>query len=296
MTSTSEAISIQCRCDRRGRVSAHLTGRQARCTGCGEGVRVPTPAEQAARAQARARVAALAATPAKPGDELELLPVMERRAPDWEARLSPAARAEARGQAGADHGTRPRARRGRGHEEGRRDVEVEAHLRAMSLWQIGSSALGALGALGLGVAGLTAHAPVTALLVLVGGLLALSAAGGALGYFLWTYHAPARLVWLALTGLACLGNLTQLVAAPGVAAKLIVMIAMAWPAAMFLVLVGPRAGHICTPDYRALVRRTPTVSVRWYLSPFFYLPILIAAAGFVAVFGLSAAVLGAARF
>lgn len=293
MTTTSEAISIHCVCGRRGRVSPHLAGRKVRCTDCGEGVRVPTPTRPAARAQARAHVAALAAAPAKRGDELELMPAVERRAPDWEARLSPAARAEARDLADAHRGAGPRARRG--HEEGRRDVEVEAHLRAMSFWQLSSGALGALGALGFGVVGLAGHAPIAALFVLVGAMLALSAVSGALGYFLWTYHAPARLVWLALTGLACLGHLTQLVAAPGIAAKLVVMIALAWPAAMFLVLVGARAGHVCTPDYRALVRRTPAVSVRWYLSPFFYLPILITAVGLVAVFGLSVAVLGAAR-
>lgn len=306
MASTVEhhAITIHCPCGRRGSVAGRFAGRKVRCTGCGEAVRVPAPV--AARAEARAHVAALASAPTAPaatsgwGNDggLDLLPAVERHAPDWEARLRPALRDEARELAGdrAHTPTPPsRARRrARGGDESRRDVDTEAHLRALAFWQLAGGALGILGALLFALVSLGGEAPAGVVLLFSLVSCAASAVGGALGYFLWTYHAPARIIYMVLSGLATLGHLVQLVVAPGLPAKVVVLCALAWSTAIFLVVAGARAGYVCTADYRQLVVRTPSVRVRWWASPFFYLPIVFTVLAIGAVVLLVAAAAGAA--
>lgn len=287
---TANTVEVHCGCGQRGAVPAQLAGRMVRCRGCGQGVRVPD-----ARAHARAEVAKVmaAAAPVERDGELDLLPPVERPTPDWEQRLRPDLRSDAlppEGRAGAGR------RRRRSHapeayrEAGRRDVVMEGHLRALALWQMVPAVLGAIVVLGLLVASVVGQLG-AASLVLIAVPGALVVATYALGHFLWRYHSAARLIHLIIAALGVLGSLFELIAAPGVVGKLAALVGAIWPTAILLVLASPRAAHVCTPEYRDLVRRTPTVVVRWYLSPFFYAPFLLflLAVGALLVAGVASA-------
>lgn len=261
-TAATSTISIQCSCGRGGKVPANLAGRKVRCTGCSQYLRVIAPDG----------APATSATAVRSGG-LDLPPEVERAAPEWapprptrEPAAHGAGRARARGPAD-----------GRLGEERRRDPDWERHLRAIAFWDL-------LG----GVIGVCAWS-LLAVLASVGGAEALMAAAVpltlsvltvALGYFLWTYNGTARLVHMALAGLQVAWGLYQMIGLPGLG-KVVMLVWIAFPAAVLVVLLNVSSATICTPVYQGLVARTPDVRVRWWTSPLFTIPLLVLAVGVV---------------
>lgn len=288
----NEEIQIQCTCGRRGTVAGRFAGRKVRCTACGEAVRVGSGRQPAARTQARSPAAALASAPTtEPAADcgLELLPAVERQAAEWESRARPVRRDTDRRRlhAPAQRGRR----RAHGGDESRRDLDTEAHLRALAFWQLLGGALGVFGALLFALTGL-GQAPAGAVLMMAAFMCGASMVSGALGYFLWTYHGAARVVYMVFSAIAVLSNMVQFVTVPGVG-KLVVLCAAAWSTAIFMVVASARAAYVCTPEYRALVLRT-RARVRWWGSPFFWLPIVLVVLTIGATVLLVAAAVGSA--
>ncbi|MCO5168333.1 MAG: hypothetical protein M9894_18495 [Planctomycetes bacterium] len=260
---TTTMIEIRCACGRRGHINSGLAGRSVRCTGCGGRVRVPahTPSSEQV---------ALGWAPPAPEPALELLPPVERPAARWEPR-----RGRLGDAAGDEGGERRPPRRGSALAEvRRRDLVYEGHLRAISLWNLLSGALGVVGALLMALVGVWAGAAGIGLgLAFV--CCSVSLLVGALGWALWMYHGAGRALFLVLGALAMLGHLLELHEAPGVM-KLFVLGPMGWTGAIVYVLASARAAHICTAEYRALVARTaPYAAVRWWCSPFFFVPMVL---------------------
>jgi hypothetical protein len=170
----------------------------------------------------------------------------------------------------------------------RRDPDWERHVRAIALWPMIFGVLGFVAVLVGALLLLGAQVPLAWITLLFLGTCALSALQLAYGYFLWTYNGAARLVHLVFNGLATGLGLVSLVSTPGMLVKAVILLELAWPAAMFVVLLDPRAATICSGPYRALVARTRRVSVSWWTSPFFYLPIVLVALCALAVVSLAA--------
>jgi hypothetical protein len=180
-------------------------------------------------------------------------------------------------------------RAARARAEGKRDVVWEEHLRAIAFWPRVSSLLGLVGvvllagyALSEGVA--RSGRALAALGVLVLPALLLLAGVYAVGHYLHRYHPAARIVQMVLTGVGLASGLLDVVAQPRIV--LLALPGLAWTGAIFFVLLNARAARICSDDYRELVRCTPAVRVSWWASPFFWIPAVLMALGFVASFAL----------
>lgn len=272
MSTTTTMIAIRCACGRQGHINAALAGRAVRCTGCGGKVRVPAhtpPTPAPAWAPPPDLSWAPPPAPAAAPPALDLLPAVERPAVAWEVRRG-VRRPEP--DDAQDRGPRRPRRPGSGDAH-RRDLPYEAHLRAISFWQLLSGAVGVVFALVLTLLTIGA-APTTALgLGLAQG--SVSVLVGALGWALWSYYGAGRLLYLLFGALAMVGHLLQLHHAPG-AMKLVVLVAMGWTGAILVVVASARAAYICTPEYRALVARTARqATVRWWASPFFFVPVVL---------------------
>ena len=102
----------------------------------------------------------------------------------------------------------------------------------------------------------------------------------AVGYGLWTYRSWGRLGAAALTILGMLQSLFT----PGLGTVLVFV----FSAPVLWALLAHPVTWITTPAYRAGVRATPHVKIRWYLSPFFWAPLVpvLAALAFALVFAL----------
>lgn len=279
MTTMPGWIAIECTCGRRGSISSRLAGRKVRCTGCGEPVRVPTASGSAPAARGSSEVSSAVVTipsaaPAKGGDSLDLMPEVTR--PFHEPMVTRQRRAP------ADADEAPRKRRGSsGH---RRDVDWERHLRGIAIWPMISGVLGvALVFIGTFLLLLAKDTPIGFVAVFAIGVFAASALQFAYGYFLWAYGETARVLHLVFSGVATALGLLSVIGVPGTTMKVLTMMELAWPAAMFAVLLSPRAATICSGPYRTLVARTPRVSVAWWTSPFFYLPIVLTALAALAI-------------
>lgn len=279
--SSGGSIAIECTCGRRGFIAARLAGRKVKCTGCGQPVRVPAAsasgeAESIAPAEP---VAAPRSAPTPSSHGLELMPEVTR--PSFH---EPVITRQRRAPAGADDEPRPR-RAASGH---RRDTDWERHVRAIALWPMISGVLGFVAILIGSLVLLGAQTPLAWVALAFLGMSASSGLQLAYGYFLWTYHDVARLLHLVVNGLLTGLGLVSLVSTPGMLLKAMILLQLAWPAAMFVVLLDPRAATICSASYRTLVARTPRVTVGWWSSPFFYLPIVLVALCLLAIFGLAA--------
>jgi hypothetical protein len=274
---TSGRVTIECACGARGTVAAaRAAGRRLRCARCGETLR--SPSEQVPA------LAPLPSAPAPTGGELTLSEPVARpdlaqidaetaRRMEERARRRTSSRRSARANGGRGDGGERHRRRDDG-AAGARDAGMEAHLRAIAIWQRISGLLGLLGCGLLLVLGAAGGVPGGALGAALLPVLLVAAATLALGQGLWSYWAAARWVMLALQVLPILGGLHGLATLPG-ALKLAALLQLAWPVAVGLVLLSARTAAICTPEYRALVARTPRVSVPWPFSPFFWIPALL---------------------
>lgn len=150
-----------------------------------------------------------------------------------------------------------------------RDLEAEAHLVALAIWQRIGCMLGlvfvawtfmtlsALSGVPAGFVAATVALP-----------LAISVAYGALGFFLIKYNQVARVLTAALSGLGILATVVG-------GLSLASVIPLGFHTAVMVVLLRERSVALCTPEYRERVARTPGESVPWARSPFFYIPALL---------------------
>lgn len=159
-----------------------------------------------------------------------------------------------------------------------RDVDAEAHVVAMAVWQRITCMLGVIFSAWTFMS-LTslAGAPASLAVAAIALPLGVSVCYGALGFFLARYHHAARLITIVLSIVAILGTVLT-------GPSLLSVIPIGYNAAMIVVLLGERSAALCTTEYRQRVERTPGVSVPWAASPFFYLPIVM----FVAALGIGA--------
>lgn len=161
---------------------------------------------------------------------------------------------------------------------GRRDVAQEAHLRAIAFWPALGGGFGLLMtfgflALALVGGGLSSLAVAALSALVVGGASALNLG---VGLSLWTYRAWARWVLVAVYGLGVLACLLTLIDhAPG-SVKFVALLQLLWVGAIEATLLSPHTARVCSPEYRRLVARTPDTTVPFWLSPFFYVPLLLA--------------------
>jgi len=176
----------------------------------------------------------------------------------------------------------------------RRDVKMEAHLRAIGLWHRVEGAIGAgvvlvgvvaiVGGIG-GLGGKVGAGEAIVIGVLALFLLACAAAYFMLGHYLARYYNGARLTAGVLVGL---GTLTTMINGVMVVfstrdpaaiamAVLTPLPGLAWSLAQMWALFNDRAGAICTAEYRALVARSPGVKVPLARSPFLWVPFAVIA-------------------
>lgn len=155
-----------------------------------------------------------------------------------------------------------------------RDVRQEEHLRAIAALQRLNAMLGLVGGglmLVVGAAtGAGGERLALALAVLCVAASTLYASQG-----LWRYEAWGRSGLTALQGLVILQGVVMLLRGSSALAALP---QMCWAGIVAAVLLSARTTVICTPAYRAQVERSPEVAIRWWTSPFCYVP-----AGFLAL-------------
>lgn len=181
-----------------------------------------------------------------------------------------------------------------GAKEGRkRDVDHERHIRAIAVWfRIGGLLIGlaalAMGGLGL-VGGGRGGARAAGLIVGMSSVFLGFAAGYyAIGHFLWGYSGGARIAFLVLSALGVGLNLLGLVVGGMKFGDLLgAGIQLGYTGAMMWAVGGAQGAAICTPEYQALVERTPDVKVPFWTSPFFWIP--VALMGLMLVVGIVAA-------
>lgn len=184
----------------------------------------------------------------------------------------------ARGGAG-----RTAPRRGADGGGAPRDLDMEAHLRAIAVWQRIGGLLGLLGGGLLVFAGAAGGAPPGLLLLGALPVILVGGASLAVGQGLWLYHAWGRWTLVVLQAVGLLNALYGLVAGHKVGA----LLQLGWVGATLAVLLSARAAQICSAGYRQRVARTPNASVRWWASPFFWIPALVLGLVLAAVLGVS---------
>jgi hypothetical protein len=188
-----------------------------------------------------------------------------------------------------------------------RDLVMEGHLRATSIWYRIHGVLVALasililigGAAMLG-AGRQAEGAklgggcMVGLAVL---MVAIGAAVFALGHFLWKYINGARITAGVLTALGSLGIVVNLIGALKEPATLIVIVPQAaWMVALLWLFFNARSAEICTEEYRRRVTTTSDQAPKVYSSPFFWIPLILCGlGGVVVVIGIVAGAAMASR-
>jgi hypothetical protein len=190
---------------------------------------------------------------------------------------------------------------------GQRDLIMEAHLRALALWQRVGGVLLAVAALWLiGTSLLTSSSPgdfggtVAALAMFVAVFCIVLAAGSfVIGHFLARYSNVARILAGVLTALSAVMQLLRTGAllfmsggsrygdsygdygsrryysySSGPSGILIVvsLVALIWMIALLWVLFNSRSSKICSDRYRDLVAKTPELRPPTFKSPFFVIP------------------------
>ncbi len=149
-----------------------------------------------------------------------------------------------------------------------RDEKHERHFRALAFWYFLSAAGTAL-SLVLSLVLLPAGTQALPVFAFGAFSLALTAV---LGYGLWTYQSWGR---LGAAGLTALGLVLHFLPGP----TLLSLVVVAWSGCVLWALVSNRGGRITTPEYREAVAQTRSVRVHWWLSPFFWLPLLPSVVG-----------------
>jgi hypothetical protein len=153
-------------------------------------------------------------------------------------------------------------------------IGMEKHIKAIGIWY---RLVGVLGALACIVAGALTGS-VVSLLGLVFCLPPLF-----IGHYLTKYQNWARWTVVVLTGLGSALNIGSVLFAGAAAAG--VVFPLLWNAAVLVVLLNSASAGIFTADYRNEVARTPGVSVPFWTSPFFFVPVAIFFVGLMAAFG-----------
>lgn len=263
MVQTIDSIRVECSCGKKARVPARYAGRRVRCTRCKNQLRVPgsgssldaldrevartTPTKGPLRAERRAS----SPTPAR------------SRATNKSA--DPYAPPKATVDA-------PRPRHDRGAAN--RDLSAEGHIQALGVWQRIYGVLAVVGAAAMLLFGGVRSLPFVAI---IGGV-------GVFSYFLGqsltTYRGWARVVVGLFTGLGLLGCVAGMVAEPNAGGIFSNLLSGAWNCAILWALFSPRAARVFSPGYRMDQRR-----VRWWWSPFFWLPFVLFGLVFVMAFG-----------
>lgn len=164
-----------------------------------------------------------------------------------------------------------------------RDLDMEAHLRAIAVWQRIAGLLALLASGLLFFASSAGGAPPALMLVALLPLVLVGGASLAVGQGLWLYHAWGRWTLVVLNAVGLLNGLYGLVAGH----KLGGLLQLGWVGATLAVLLSARAAQICSAEYRQRVARTPNASVRWYASPFFWIPAVVLGLALAAVVGVS---------
>jgi hypothetical protein len=151
----------------------------------------------------------------------------------------------------------------------RRDLEAEAHLVALAIWQRISCLACVVFAFGTFMAlATTGSAPAALVLAALAIPLAFAVVCGLLGFYLMKYDNVARVITAAMSGLGILWTV-------GGDPSLASVIPLGYHAAAMIVLLGSRSAALCTNEYQQRVACTPEQAVPWARSPFFYVPVLL---------------------
>jgi hypothetical protein len=192
---------------------------------------------------------------------------------------------------------------------GQRDLIMEAHLRALAIWQrVGGVLLGVAAVWLVGTSMLTSHegafGGTLAAVAMFGAVFCLVLAAGSfvIGHFLARYSNVARIIAGVLTALSAAMQLLRTGAllfmssgsrydggygdynyprhsyyysySSGPSGILIVvsLVALIWMIALLWVLFNARSSKICSDRYRDLVAKTPELRPPTFKSPFFVIP------------------------
>lgn len=154
-----------------------------------------------------------------------------------------------------------------------RDLAAEGHIQAMAVWYRIQAVLVGIAVLAMIVLGGVQTLPIA---LIVGGV-------GAFCYFLGSslmaYKGWARIVVGLFTCLGLLGCVAGVVAEPNFAGLLSNGISGAWNVAILWALFGERGARVFAPGYRI-----DRQQVRWWVSPFFWLPFLMLGLAFALLF------------
>jgi hypothetical protein len=160
-----------------------------------------------------------------------------------------------------------------GKPGGVRDLKHEGHLRAMASWyRIGGLLMIVAAVLmffGVMMSGGRGKAMGMVVVVVYAGLGTIPLF---LGTALWNYKNWARLVCLGFQVLGICLNLLGLLMNFGLPSLLGFMISTGISAAYIWALAAAPAVRICSPAYQRLINHDRHGVVRWYASPFFWVP------------------------
>ncbi|MBL4844552.1 MAG: hypothetical protein JKY65_03420 [Planctomycetes bacterium] len=246
MVATLDWIRLECTCGKIASVPGHYAGRRVRCSQCGLELRVSgssSSAERVSRTGPRVR-SRIRSSQLKS-------PTRNRPSTTLDPYAPPRARVE----------SKPRRKRSRGAN---RDLQAEAHIRAIGVWQRISAVLLFVAA-GLG---LLAGGFQGAIMVFL--FVGFGAFYWWLGSSLMNYRGWARIVIGIFTLLGVLGALAGLASELNLFSMVINGLSAAWQLATLWALFGARASQVFESGYRLDSR-----PVQWWVSPFFYLPILL---------------------
>jgi hypothetical protein len=193
----------------------------------------------------------------------------------------PAPAVEGRGRPRSRAG-RARARHGDGLEAAEaaasRDVDQERHVRAIAFWWRLSAVLGLVALVGALLVSALGGIPLRLVLPMLIVPALTTGVSWVLGQALWRYHDAGRWVAIALNGLGVVLGVGGILSVLSQGAVLLAgagLIQVAWPAAIVQCLLSPRSAALCTAEYREAVERSPGVSVPWWTSPFFLVPVAL---------------------
>jgi hypothetical protein len=185
-----------------------------------------------------------------------------------------------------------------------RDLAIEAHLRALALWHRIGAVLVAVIAIavmvqsGIVASRLSAEGLGDAVGLWLSGatvwvcsiVLAMCAGSYVLGHFLARYVDAARIVAgvlavieLVLAVVRTCGSLAlqshrySPYGSSSAGTILAFLLNVVWTSCVAWVLLSSRAAHVCRPQYRTLVARTPALQPPTYRSPFFLIPTIVVA-------------------
>ena len=281
-------IQIRCSCGKGLSVPDSLAGKKVKCPACGNPVAIPVPLPGSAPPYNVTVAEKKPESLDPPSDESEQDPVGDPPV----TRKSPAARASARvrtvgmknardRETGAAHRAgQTRIRQG-STEDRKRDRWMEAHLRALSIWDRVLGVLCIIGTVwmvgdgvGLSIDSFSRHLPFVIQVVMFGssGILLYL-----IGHFLARYRNVARIGAGIVMALRMLGILAGLVELNSLSDLISILISTAWTVAVLWALFNKRAVRICTENYRLLVSRTPRVVPPTFKSPFFWVPLILTA-------------------